>query len=130
MEAIVMTTARLAAGRRHHSMGISPLFGCHPGQQTQCLRDVMYSRGLWCIDCHEGTAQVANPDRRPWIDLPRCGDCHGPNFAENPGTRYRDSRGHGELFCESCHGSPRAIVPTLQSNYNIQNIALQGFAPR
>ena len=45
-----------------------------------------------------------------------------------PGKRYRDSTGHGGLFCETCHGSPHAILPSSQPNDNIQNIALQGHA--
>jgi hypothetical protein len=106
--------------------GTDNCYLCHPGQQTQCLRDVMYSRGVTCINCHGGTAAVANPARRPWIDLPRCGSCHAAQFAENPGKRYRDSVGHGGLYCESCHGSPHAILPTIQYNDNIQNITLQG----
>jgi hypothetical protein len=106
--------------------GTDNCYLCHPGQQTQCLRDVMYSKGVTCINCHGGTAAVADPTRRPWIDLPRCGTCHASQFAENPGKRYRDSVGHGGLYCESCHGSPHAILPTVQYNDNIQNIALQG----
>jgi hypothetical protein len=106
--------------------GTDNCYLCHPGQQTQCLRDVMYSKGVTCINCHGGTAAVADPTRRPWIDLPRCGTCHASQFAENPGKRYRDSVGHGGLYCEACHGSPHAILPTVQYNDNIQNIALQG----
>jgi hypothetical protein len=72
---------------------------------------------------------VANPNRVPWVDLPRCGDaqCHGASHAENPGKRYRDSVGHGGIYCEGCHGSPHAILPTMQPNDNLQNAALQGF---
>jgi len=108
--------------------GTNDCYLCHPGQQTQCLRDVMYQKGLTCIACHGTTAAVANPARNPWVDLPRCGDahCHGGNFAEEPGKRYRDSKGHGGVYCEACHGSPHAILPTIQPNDNIQNIALQG----
>jgi hypothetical protein len=98
----------------------------HPGQQTQCLRDVMYQKGLTCISCHGDTAAVANPARNPWVDLPRCGDCHGAKYAEEPGKRYRDSVGHGGIYCEACHGSPHAILPTTQPNDNAQNIAMQG----
>lgn len=108
------------------SEGTNNCYLCHPGQQTQCLRDVMYAKGVTCINCHGNTAAVANPARRPWIDLPRCGNCHAAQYAENPGKRYRDSVGHGGLYCESCHGSPHAILPTIQQNDNIQNIALQG----
>jgi hypothetical protein len=110
------------------SEGTNNCYLCHPGQQTQCLRDVMYQKGLTCTSCHGGTADVANPARRPWIDEPRCGACHAAQYAENSGKRYRDSVGHGGLYCEACHGSPHAILPSTQPNDNIQNIALQGHA--
>ncbi len=103
-------------------------YDCHPGPQTQCLRDVMYTHGKTCTDCHGDMNKLADPARRPWIDEPRCETCHGTKFAENSGKRYRDSVGHGGLYCESCHGSPHAILPTNQPNDNIQNISLQGYA--
>lgn len=58
--------------------GTDNCYLCHPGQQIQCLRDVMYQQGMTCTNCHDGTADVANPARQPWIDEPRCGNCHGP----------------------------------------------------
>jgi hypothetical protein len=108
--------------------GTNDCYLCHPGQQTKCLRDVMYQKGLTCIACHGNTAAVANPVRNPWVDLPRCGDshCHGAKYAEETGKRYRDSKGHGGVYCEACHGSPHAILPTVVENDNVQNIALQG----
>lgn len=108
--------------------GTNNCYLCHPGVKTQCLRDVMWAKGLTCTSCHGTTADVANPARNPWVDLPRCETCHGAQFAENAGLRYRDSKGHGGLYCEACHGSPHAILPSTQANDNIQNIALQGFA--
>jgi hypothetical protein len=104
-------------------------YACHPGQRTKCLRDVMYwDDGISCIDCHGDLAALADPMREPWLDEPRCGSCHGARFAEEPGTLYRNSKGHGGLFCETCHGSPHAIVPTIVEADNFQNIALQGHA--
>ena len=64
--------------------GTDNCYLCHPGQQTQCLRDVMYSKGVTCINCHGGTAAVADPARRPWIDLPRCGTCHTAQIRGEP----------------------------------------------
>ncbi|BCX81954.1 hypothetical protein MIT9_P1536 [Methylomarinovum caldicuralii] len=46
-------------------------------------------------------------------------------FAENPGTLYRDSHGHGGLGCESCHGSPHAIWPNRNPNANDNVTAMQ-----
>ncbi|MCA9774724.1 MAG: hypothetical protein KC466_20055, partial [Myxococcales bacterium] len=92
--------------------------------------------------------------RRPWTDEPRCESCHtgaaepktlayDPNdpaatpilaadkrFAEQPGTLYRNSRGHGGLQCEACHGSPHAIWPNPNpdANDNVAAIQLQGHA--
>jgi hypothetical protein len=119
----------LAMHGKHGAAGVNDCYLCHPGQQTQYLRDIMYQKGLTCVDCHGNITAVANPTRVPWVDLPRCGDalCHGANYAENPGKRYRDSVGHGGIYCEGCHGSAHAILPTLQPNDNLQNAALQGF---
>lgn len=111
-----------------HAEETSDCYLCHPGQKTQCLRDTMYQKGVTCINCHGSMSQIASSNRQPWIDVPRCGNCHPAQFAENPGKRYRDSVGHGGLYCEACHGSPHAILPTIQPNDNIQNIALQGHA--
>lgn len=103
-------------------------YSCHPGQQTQCLRDVMYSEGVTCTRCHGDLKALANPARNPWVDEPKCGSCHDAKYAEETGKRYRDSKGHGGLFCETCHGSPHAILPSTQPADNAQNIALQGHA--
>ncbi len=111
-----------------HAGVTSDCYNCHPGVKTQCLRDVMYQAGVTCTKCHGGMSQVADSNRRPWIDLPKCGSCHGATYAENTGKRYRDSTGHGGLYCEACHGSPHAILPTIQPNDNLQSIALQGHA--
>ena len=88
----------------------------------------MSAQGMWCTDCHGDMNAVANPNRRPWIDEPRCGDCHGSQFAENPGKLFRQSTGHGGLYCEACHNSSHAILPSTQPRDNMQVIALQGFA--
>jgi hypothetical protein len=106
-------------------------YRCHPGTNTKCLRDIMFSKGLKCQDCHGSVANVATTiqnGRRPWLDEPKCGasSCHGPNFSEQPNTLFRMSRGHGNLYCSACHGSPHAIVPTIEANDNLQNLTLQG----
>jgi hypothetical protein len=103
-------------------------YACHPGQRTQCLRDVMYAQGLSCHDCHGTMTDVGNSARSPWTDEPRCGDCHnvaGHEY-EQTGVLYRNSVGHNGIMCAACHGSPHAITPTVQSDDNIQAITLQG----
>jgi hypothetical protein len=116
-----------------HKSKTNDCYKCHPGATTKCLRDVMYSKGMTCQSCHGTLSEVASSiksGRRPWLDEPKCGAaaCHGPQYAEEAGKLYRQSRGHGGLFCSTCHGSPHAIVPTIEPNDNVQNIALQGHA--
>lgn len=105
-------------------------YACHPGLRTRCLRSVHASKGMKCTDCHGNMTNVANPNRRPWLDEPRCGECHeraGFEF-EQPGVLYRNSRGHGGVACPTCHGSPHAITPTTTEADNVQAVALQGSA--
>lgn len=105
-------------------------YSCHPGPQTQCLRDVHKENGLTCQSCHGGMKDVANATRRPWIDEPKCGDCHnvpGHQY-EEPGKLFRDSKGHNGVKCIACHGSPHAITPSQNPRDNLQAVALQGSA--
>ncbi len=107
-----------------------PCYACHPGVRTKCLRDVHFSHGLTCTSCHGTMTAVASSGRRPWVDEPRCGNagCHtrsGFEF-EQPGTLFRNSKGHHGVHCPACHGSPHAITPTVVSADNTQAIALQG----
>lgn len=111
-------------------------YKCHPGPNTQCWRDVMHGStgGITkCQDCHGSVSEVGHSidsGRQPWLQEPSCGatSCHGPNYAEEPGKLFRNSRGHGGLFCSACHGSPHAIFPTGEPNDNVQNVSLQGFS--
>jgi hypothetical protein len=111
-------------------------YACHPGIETECLRDIHAAAGMTCSDCHGGMMNVADPARAPWADLPRCSTCHprpgrpdraAYNF-EQPNTLYRNSVGHGGLPCVACHNSPHAILPTNVPNDNAQAIAVQGHA--
>ena len=108
-------------------------YKCHPGPNTQCLRDVMHSSGMVCQDCHGTMEQVAlsiKNGREPWLEEPRCGatECHGSQYSEESGKLFRNSKGHGGLFCSTCHGSPHAILPSENDRDNVQNIQLQGYA--
>ena len=93
----------------------------------------MKQGGMVCQDCHGSVTNVGNTienGREAWLQEPDCGAvaCHGPNYAANTGQLFRNSKGHGNLFCSACHGSPHAILPTVQANDNVQNITLQGVA--
>jgi hypothetical protein len=106
-------------------------YTCHPGKNTKCLRDIMFSKGQTCTDCHGNLANVAasiESGRQPWLQEPTCAstNCHNSSHAEESGKLYRLSKGHGGLYCAACHGAPHAIVPTVTANDNVQNIELQG----
>lgn len=108
-------------------------YNCHPGPKTQCYRDTMSMRGFVCQTCHGSAKNVATTianGRKPWLEEPRCGDskCHGSNFSEQSGKLFRQSKGHGGLYCSACHGSPHAVVPSRVARDNQQNIALQGMS--
>jgi hypothetical protein len=115
---------------------IAACYKCHPGPTTRCLRDVMStnaSNPMVCQNCHGTLPTLVTSltnGRRPWLDEPKCGDstCHGNNFAEEAGKLFRQSQGHGKLYCSACHGSPHAILPSREANDNVQSIRLQGSA--
>lgn len=116
-----------------HAEHTDDCYGCHPGPVTQCLRDVMSQQfGMNCYSCHGHMIDVATSianGRQPWLQEPRCGTCHGANYSEAPNTLYRNSHnGHGGLFCETCHNSPHAILPSREERDNRQAVALQGHA--
>ncbi|WP_340113931.1 MopE-related protein [Maribellus mangrovi] len=115
-----------------HKGKTNDCYKCHPGFNTECLRGVMSNEhNMYCTDCHGSMEQVAasiHEGREPWLDEPKCGSCHGSEFAEESGKLYRNSKGHGGLFCTTCHGSPHAIVPSREENDNLQNYNLQGYA--
>lgn len=54
-------------------------------------------------------------------------------FATNPDVPmqgfdlYRFSKGHGAMYCSSCHGSQHAEFPSLLQNDNLYSKALQGY---
>ena len=116
-----------------HGSITNDCYKCHPGPNTQCFRDVMHTGGMICQNCHGSVANVGQTiqnGRQPWLEEPTCGasSCHGSNYATETNKLYRNSRGHGNLYCSACHGSPHAILPTEQANDNVQNTALQGWA--
>jgi hypothetical protein len=125
------------AMHRHHNPQNAPditpdtdgCYSCHPGPDTKCLRDTMTQHfGFGCPDCHGTIEQVAtNP--RPWQQEPRCGDagCHGASFRTLQ-PLYRNSKGHGALYCPACHDSPHASATSREPNDAAKFIKLQGMA--
>jgi hypothetical protein len=86
-----------------------------------------------CQSCHTGDA-LANLGglivrRTAYQDSP---DTATPiiaangRFAEEPGTLYRNSRGHGGVACQACHGSTHAEWPSRVANDNVAAAGIQG----
>jgi hypothetical protein len=118
---------------KQHGEETNDCYQCHPGPNTQCHRDIMHTMGMVCQDCHGSVTEVGesiSDGREPWLEEPQCGNaaCHGSNYAEEPDKLFRQSRGHGGLFCSACHGSPHALYTSENSRDNAQIVALQGFA--
>ena len=112
-----------------HAGKTTNCYSCHPGTQTQYFRGVMSQDPInqTCADCHGELSSVGSSSRTPWTDLPRCEDCH-TDHPENAGKLFKDSIGHGGMYCQSCHNSTHAILPSREANDNLQSIALQGEA--
>lgn len=105
-------------------------YACHPGVRTTALRDVHASAGLNCVSCHGTMFDLAMETRRPYVDEPRCANCHdraGFQF-EPAGVLFRDASGHGDVQCITCHGGPHAIGPATTQRDNMQAMRLQGEA--
>ena len=99
-------------------------YHCHPGPQTRCLRDVMEENyGLTCIDCH-GNMEAVSENPKPWLNEPRCDTCHKGFIYDQP--LYRNSKGHGGIYCEGCHDSPHAIAPSREGRDGLKFLNLQG----
>ena len=108
---------------------------------------------IQCQNCHGTMSNVGNPNRVGWLQEPNCQACHhdgkrelsaintngslknwlDKRFATNPNTPangfslYRFSKGHGNLQCEACHGSPHAIYPAHTAD-NLLSKGIQGHA--
>ena len=127
---------------------------CHPGPVTQCKRGAMNK--TTCANCHGNVSYVSTATRNPWIIEPACQMCHNSsqrytttfdtnglwrqttdqtfatnsNVPVNGADLYRFSKGHGNLFCSGCHGSPHAESPTLQANDSVYPKHLQGYVAK
>jgi hypothetical protein len=122
---------------KHGSLGASApaCFDCHPGPKTQCNRSAIEGMGPVgtdpnCERCHGDLQEVAasvTQGRIPWVQEPTCAQCHGQQFSTGQDL-YRNSRGHGGVYCSACHNSPHAWWPSTNALDNAQPIALQGSA--
>ena len=98
-------------------------YNCHPGEKTQCLRGIMARAGKTCTDCHgdmNGMTTSIQNGRQPWLQEPKCGDCHDSAHAENANTLYRNSLlnnavsgdMNNRIYCEACHNGTHAELTT------------------
>lgn len=90
-----------------------------------------------CQSCHVGTAVSAAGQLRFTSAFAASGSPRtaiDQTFATNSGvpaaglSLFRFSKGHGNLYCEACHGSTHAEFPSADANDNVQTILLQGHA--
>jgi len=112
----------------HASKGAS-CYDCHPGTTTKCNRSLAHNNNEAadgnCIQCHGDLATVAGSiagGRVPWVSEPACTKCHSTDISGiNTGTAlYRNSKGHGNIYCSACHGSPHAMYPSRETSDNYQ----------
>lgn len=128
----------LAVGGEHPLLPGGSLDGTNDGHARRPWMDVPR-----CQSCHTGDAlsHLSAPDlmsapdgirlTQAWrIGDPSASPIRATNqrFAENVGTLYRASTGHGGLACEACHGSTHAEWPNADPmhNDNIAAMQLQG----
>jgi hypothetical protein len=114
-----------------HSTKGATCYDCHPGATTKCSRSARHTSADGnCTACHGSMANVATTivnGRIPWAQEPNCVSCHPNVPGVDTGTAlFRNSHGHGNLFCSACHGSPHAMVPSLVAKDNYQELQYQG----
>ncbi len=110
-------------------------YDCHPGNTTKCNRSNRHTADDGnCITCHGDVANVATTiadGRVPWNTEPACATCHNDVDGVNTGTAlYRNSEGHGNLYCSACHGSPHAMYPARELSDNYQPVQYQYYNSR
>jgi len=119
----------LAMHGKHAKVAPQPgCYDCHPGPVTKCLRTAI--EGMQnCESCHGSLQEMATSlrnGRRPWLDEPKCSNCH-QGLEMDTGTRlYRDAKGHHGVYCATCHYEPHAWWPSLLAKDNRQVTLLQG----
>ena len=110
-------------------------YDCHPGATTKCNRSLAHTTDNGnCTTCHGEMATVASSiasGRVPWASEPKCVTCHtGVTGIDTGTTLYRNSKGHGNLYCTVCHGSPHAMFPSRVASDNYQSKQYQGFTAK
>lgn len=117
----------------YHATKGATCYDCHPGATTKCSRSARHTSANGnCTACHGTMANVASTianGRIPWVNEPKCVSCHKNVAGVDTGTElFRNGHGHGNLFCSACHGSPHAMIPSLNVKDNYQAQQYQGSA--
>ncbi len=117
----------------YHADKNASCYDCHPGNTTKCNRSAKHTAADGnCVRCHGTMEQVASSTksgRVPWVNEPSCSTCHtGVTDVGTSATLYRNSKGHGDMMCASCHGSPHAMVPSLKDVDNYQAMQYQPYS--
>lgn len=118
-------------GSHANRTGIS-CYDCHPGATTKCNRSLAHTADNGnCTACHGTMDNVASTianGRIPWASEPSCTKCHfGVSGLDTGTVLYRNSKGHGNMYCTACHGSPHAMYPSRETSDNYQSKQYQGF---
>ncbi len=130
-------------------LAVGGVFALQPGGSIDGNNDDR-GRRPWldlprCQSCHTGDAVnhlagadlVADSSGIRLVQTYRTGDASASpllavnnRFAEQDNSLFRNSKGHGGLACEACHGSTHAIWPNADANANdnIAAVQLQGYA--
>jgi hypothetical protein len=109
---------------------------CHPGALTKCNRSLAHTdESGTCATCHGSMEQIASGIRTgarvPWVREPKCSACHigiphvGIPHVDTGAVLYRNAKGHGGIYCVSCHGSPHAMYPSREATDNYQPLHYQ-----
>jgi hypothetical protein len=109
---------------------------CHPGALTKCNRSLAHTNEAGnCATCHGSMEEIASGietgGRVPWEQEPKCSNCHlgvphvGIPHVDTGTTLYRNAKGHGGIYCVSCHGSPHAMYPSREATDNYQPLHYQ-----
>ena len=111
----------------YHASKEATCYDCHPGVTTKCSRSLAHmgsNNDGNCTTCHGDLANVASSianGRVPWVTEPKCVTCHTDvQDVETSSVLYRNSTGHGGLYCSACHGSPHAMYPSREAKDNYQ----------
>lgn len=109
-----------------HSKKNPACYDCHPGNNSKCNRSANHTNSTGnCIACHgtiENVADSIENGRIPWVDEPKCKTCHtGISQVDTGNTLFRNAKGHGGLYCSTCHGSPHAMIPSTEDKDNYQS---------